>query len=173
MQVPFSTPATRHRRSPANPSRTARMIGTPPATAASNSKCRRCFAATSSSSAPASAITCLFAVTTDFPASSACRIQVEAGSVPPMSSTTMSASEASTSAKSEVQTAPSGVQAADARFRSTSRLQTWVSRSGRPSPLPRILATDRPTVPNPTSATFNTASIPKKIAISRLADDGH
>ena len=72
-------------------------------------------------------MSCLFAVTTDFPALSARRIRSPAGSSPPISSTTMSASDAMTASKLSVQSTPAGTQSTF--FRSTPRLQMVVSCS--------------------------------------------
>ena len=99
-------------RSPARPSPMARTIGIAPPTAASKRSWRPWRAASVSSAAPWRAITCLFAVTTDLPASSAARIQSAAGSTPPMASTTTSASLSRTSSMRVVQATPRGRQRA-------------------------------------------------------------
>ena len=65
-----------------------RMIGIPPATAASNRKSTPCSSAASRSSFPCSAIRSLLADTTFFPAFKASRIMVLAGSIPPITSIT-------------------------------------------------------------------------------------
>ena len=121
MQVPFRMPATRVSVSPARPCSIARTTGTPPATAASNRTWRPERPAASSSSGPACAMTCLLAVTTDFPAASARRIHSSAGDRPPISSTSTSTSSASASSMFSVQRTEGSIQST--RLRWTSRLQ--------------------------------------------------
>ena len=69
-----------------------RMIGIAPATAASNKKSTPLSSAASRSSCPCVATRSLFAVTTFFPACRASRIIVLAGSMPPITSITISIS---------------------------------------------------------------------------------
>ena len=172
----------RSSRSPAKPWRNPLTIGMPPATAASKPRCAPRPRASASSSAPLSAMTCLLAVTTDLPASSARRIHAVAGSSPPITSTTTAASEPSTTSMSSVQTTSGGTQST--RLRSTLRLQICVSRRRRCDPSQRMRATARPTVPKPTSATGSASFAElrdmalrrllhnKKNATTRPADDG-
>ena len=121
MQVPFRMPSMRKSRSPASPSRTARTMGMPPATDASNSSSRLCRRASASSSTPCAEISCLLAVTTDLPACSERRIRSPAGCSPPITSTTMSASDPMTASRLSVQCTCGGTQSTF--FRSTPRLQ--------------------------------------------------
>ena len=103
--VPLTMPMTRLMRSPASDSRSGRMRGMAPHTAASNSRSTPDFTAASNSSAPWVASSSLLAVTTGLPASRAVRIRVRAGSMPPMTSTTRSMSgSATTPAASSVST---------------------------------------------------------------------
>src|SRR5579872_3369594 len=139
------------KRSPHNPVRSAGRTGTPPATEAPNANWQPWALASCSRSGPWRAISCLFAVTTHLPATNALRTNSSAGCKPPTSSITMSASELRISPKSSVQTTLSGTQGCF--LRSTLRLQIWVSRSKPTLRSARILATHRPTVPKPTSAT--------------------
>ena len=76
-----------------------RTIGITPATAASKRICTPASRATSKSSSPCWASSCLLAVTTGLPARSAASTCSRAGSVPPISSTIRS-EPASTSSKS-------------------------------------------------------------------------
>src|SRR5258706_7611590 len=96
-------------------------------------------------------MSCLLAVTTDMPAFRAPRTSSSAGDKPPISSTTMSASELRIVWRSSVQTTSVGTQGCF--LRSTLRLQMCVSRSKPSLRSHRILATARPTVPKPTRAT--------------------
>ena len=66
------------------------IMGMPPATAASKRRSHLCSAAISRSSWPCSAIRSLFAVTTCFPLERASEIYVLAGSMPPITSITIS-----------------------------------------------------------------------------------
>ena len=52
-------------------------------------------------------------------------------------------------------------------FLSMLRLKTWVSSSGPPESCDRILATERPTVPKPTSAIFRRRSAPADFFAAR------
>ena len=71
------------------PSRSALMIGTPPATLASKKKCPPPLRAALKISAPDSQISALLADTTILPAASAASVTSRASVVPPMSSHTM------------------------------------------------------------------------------------
>ena len=82
-------------RSPASDSRSGRMNGMPPATAASNSRSTPASSA-ANSSAPTLASRLLFPVTTGLPAFRAARISSRAGSIPPITSTTTSMSGSTT-----------------------------------------------------------------------------
>ena len=68
-------------RSPASDSRSGRMKGMPPATAASNSRSTPASSAAANSSAPTLASSSLFPVTTGLPALRAARISSRAGSI--------------------------------------------------------------------------------------------
>ena len=94
--VPLTIPITREMRSPASDSRSGRMIGMPPATAASKSRSTPLRSAASNSSAPCLASSSLLPVITGLPAFSAVRMRSRAGSTPPISSTTRSISGSST-----------------------------------------------------------------------------
>ena len=74
--VPLMMPSTRRIGSPWRLSRRARMIGMPPATAASNSRSDPAASAAAYSSAPTLASSSLFAVTTGLPAASAVEDQL-------------------------------------------------------------------------------------------------
>ena len=127
----------------------------PPATDASKRTSSPLDRARSRSSVPWYAISCLLAVTTDLPELRAVRTQSYVGRRPPTSSMTMSTSAARTSSIDSVQTTDEGTQST--RFLATFRLKMCVRRTCGSSPLHRILATDCPTVPNPSSATRDTA----------------
>ena len=130
--------------------RCARTIGIAPPTAASNRSWRPWRAASTSSGCPARAMTCLLAVTTDLPASSASRIHPAAGSMPPMVSTMTS-----TSLREEIVEAgrpgdggerPAG----SARFCVARRSQMCVNVRPRTASCPvSRRATADPTVPKP------------------------
>ena len=98
MVVPFTMPITRRMRSPASDSRSGRISGMPPATDASKRMSTPAPSAVSNSSRPWVASSSLLAVTTGFPAISASTMRVRAGSIPPMTSTTMSTSGSPTTA---------------------------------------------------------------------------
>src|SRR6266567_857400 len=97
-------------------------------------------------------MSCLLAVTTDFPDCSARRTHSPAGSRPPMSSTTISASEERTPAMSSVQWMFFETQSTCLRL--TPRLQMWVRRKPAGGCSVRMRATELPTVPKPRMATF-------------------
>ena len=133
-----------------------RMIGIPPATAASKRRSTPFSFAAANSSPPCTAIRSLFAVTTFFPDCSARRIMVLAGSMPPMTSITM-AMEGSFTIFSKSSVSRAG---------STPSLFLWIlwtrtAPISRDAPvlsasssflLTRSLYTPPPTVPNPRSA---------------------
>jgi hypothetical protein len=151
LQVPFRMPVTRVMRSPARPSRSAASMGMPPATEASKSSRTPRRSARASRSAPCAAMSCLFAVTTERPLSSARATHAPAGSSPPTTSTTMSTGAAKISSMSDVHVTSPGTQST--RLRATSRLKMWVRRTPRGGCSVRMRAAARPTVPNPSSAT--------------------
>ena len=95
-------PITRLMSSPTSDSRNGRIKGMPPATAASKSRSTPCSAATAYSSGPCAARSSLLPVMTGLPFSSAVRTSINAGSVPPMSSMTMSTSGSATTAAESV-----------------------------------------------------------------------
>src|SRR5579862_1551461 len=97
-------------------------------------------------------MSCLFAVTTDFPHASALRTQAAAGSRPPISSTITSASDARTTSKLSVQATRDGSH--ETRRLSTLRVHTWVNRNEGCGCSDKMRATEHPTVPNPTIATL-------------------
>ena len=88
--VPFTIPMTSVIWFPARHCFNGRIIGIPPATAASNRKSTLCSCAVSRSSFPATATKSLFAVTTCLPASKAWVMYSFAGDKPPISSITKS-----------------------------------------------------------------------------------
>ena len=109
MVVPLTMPITRWMRSPTSDSRSGRMSGMPPATAASKSRStparlgrRRTARRRRWRAAPC------WPVTTGLPALSASRISSRAGSMPPMTSTTTSTSGSSTTAAASLVSTPSG-----------------------------------------------------------------
>ena len=85
-------PAIHSIRLAARPSRTALMIGTPPATAASNPTITPCFCAAAKISLPCTASIALLAVTRCLPFAIALRVSSFAIVYPPISSITMSMS---------------------------------------------------------------------------------
>src|SRR5688500_15652682 len=91
-EVPLMMPAIHSMRFADNPSRTALMIGTPPATAASNATITPFFFAEAKLSLPCVARSALFAVTTCLPWAIASITRSLATVVPPISSTTISTS---------------------------------------------------------------------------------
>ncbi len=115
--VPLMIPITRLIGSPRRLSRRARMIGMPPATAASKSRSTPASSLTANSSVPTLASSSLLAVTTGLPARSAAVISSRAGSIPPMTSTTRSMELSATTAWA------SRVRTPSARSTSRSRLR--------------------------------------------------
>jgi hypothetical protein len=129
--VPLMMPATHSMRLAVSPSRSALMIGMPPATAASKATVTPRLRAASKISLPCTASSALLAVTTCLPASIACITKVRAMPVPPISSTTMSiAGLVSTCAASLTTCAESPTMA---RARSTSTSATIVISMPRPA----------------------------------------
>src|SRR6218665_117815 len=88
--VPLTTPRIRSTRSPARLSRSGRMIGMAPPTPASYESCAPTCSAAANSSGPCWASSALFPVTTSAPDAIAASTSERAGSIPPMSSMTMS-----------------------------------------------------------------------------------
>jgi hypothetical protein len=150
----------------------ARMIGMPPATAASKQTTRPARRAASNSSNPCAASSALFAVTTCLPAASAASTTSFATVVPPISSTTMCTAGSVTAVRQSVPTAAPGT--ATSRGFVRSRTTRWRRTRERPPARAvmrsacsvRIRATPVPTVPQPTIA------IPSVSAISFVLDDG-
>src|SRR6476659_1589385 len=141
-----------------------RTIGSTPATAASKRICTPASRATSKSSSPCRASSCLLAVTTGLPARSAARTCSRAGSVPPISSTIRSA-PARTSSKS-----PSPrVRTPEISGRRPQAASTAAARSAT------ISAKAPPTVPRPSSPMrtgFETSSdIARRQVLIGLAPD--
>ena len=89
-------PAIHSMRLAVRPSRSALMIGMPPATAASNATITPFACAAAKISLPCRASSALLAVTTCLPCAIASSTSVRAGSMPPISSTTMSMSGCAT-----------------------------------------------------------------------------
>src|SRR6202034_4836374 len=141
-------------RSPHSPVRSAGGTGAPPATEAPNSIRHPLLYASCRAPAPCRAISCLFAVTTDFPDPSALRTICSAGFSPPINSITMSTSDFRTDSTSSVHMTSFGTQ--DCFFLSTLRLQMWVRRRELLPFSHIIFATARPTVPKPITATRQT-----------------
>src|SRR5688572_11800 len=92
LEVPLMMPAIHSMRLADRPSRSALMIGTPPATAASNATITPCFCAAAKIWLPWVASSALFAVTTCLPWRIASSTSSFAIVVPPISSTTISTS---------------------------------------------------------------------------------
>ena len=132
------------------------IAGMPPATDAPNSSRLPIFRARSSSSGPGSEISSLLAVTTDLPARSALRTHSPAGSRPPISSTTTSTSDDSTSSIFSVQRMCEDSE--PIFFFLMLRLKICVRSRGPLESCARIFATERPTVPKPTRAIFSLRS---------------
>src|SRR6516164_7221663 len=90
--VPLTIPCTRSIGVAESDSSSRRTTGTAPATAASNRSLTSCSRAVSNSSSPCCESSCLLALTTSFPACIARSRYSRAGSMPPISSTSRSAS---------------------------------------------------------------------------------
>ncbi len=175
--VPLTMPSTRVMRSPASDSRSGRMMGMAPATAASNSRSTPALAAASNSSAPQAAISSLLAVTTGFPASRAANTRSLAGSRPPMTSTTRS-----TSGSTTTDAASSVKESKPVRAFCRSRTATRVTSRRRPvraamvSPFSAMRATTAaPTLPYPNTPirTVEFPSIPSTVQRSVWSIRGH
>ena len=147
-------PARPWMRLPARPSRRVLMMGMPPATAASKPTATPARRAASKISLPWWAISALLAVTTCLPALMAASTSARAGSMPPISSATMSICGWWTSSNGSASrcTCP----ASGPRGRLASFTDACVTRSGRParraisSPLRASSSSvPPPTVPRP------------------------
>src|SRR5215475_7036781 len=108
---------------------------------------------------PSSASSTLLAVTTALPAASAVSSRDRAGSMPPITSTTMSTSSRPARATASVVISPGST--ATARARAGRRTATPATSSGAPTRASRSAAwspssryTSEPTMPQPSSATF-------------------
>ena len=131
--VPLMMPAIHSIRLAVRPSRSALMIGMPPATAPSKATITPLACAAAKISLPCRASSALLAVTTCLPLAIACRMNVRAGSMPPISSTTMSMSGcARTTAASSVRLTPAAPRVSS-RARSSARSAIHVMRIGRPA----------------------------------------
>ncbi len=158
--VPLMMPAIHSMRLAVRPSRSALMIGMPPATAASNATITPFACAAAKISLPWRASSALLAVTTCLPLAMASSTSVRAGSMPPISSMTMSMSGcASTTLASLVRLTPSTPRVFS-RATSSARSAIHVMRIGRPArrvisssfrrstvhvPLPTVPMPSRPT----------------------------
>jgi hypothetical protein len=145
-------------RSPASDSRSGRISGIPPATAASKRRSTPAVAAASNSSAPQLASSSLLAVTTGLPAFNAERIRVRAGSTPPITSTTMSTSGLDATEAASVVNLPVSIGTS----RSRDWLRTAIDATDRFRPVRAAMrsasSTRRwhsapPTLPQPSSPT--------------------
>ncbi|CAB4587420.1 unannotated protein [freshwater metagenome] len=124
-------PMTRLTGSPRRLSRSARMTGIPPATAASKSKSTPAASAAPNSSTPTLANSSLLAVTTGLPSDSAVEMSSRAGSMPPMTSTTRSTSGSLTTAWASRVRSPSASEIS----RSRERLRTATLTTSRRMPV--------------------------------------
>ena len=160
--VPLTIPMNRAIRSPARCSRSGRMRGIPPPTAASKRSAARPFAAASMSASPWLASSSLFAVTTGFPDDSASSTSDRAGSIPPITSTTTSTDGSQTAAKGSSTKRSRGMGTSLGRSRS--RTATVASSMRHPARREMssacswsIRITAEPTCPHPSWATLNEA----------------
>src|SRR5207244_20550 len=158
--VPLMIPAIHSIRFAVRPSRSALMIGMPPATAASNATITPAFCAAAKISLPCAARSALLAVTTCLPSAIACSMSERAGSMPPISSSTMSTSGLRTRASTSAFTSTLSVPCNSARAFSGARVAIRVMRIGRPARREissalrlRTVHVPRPTVPKPSRPT--------------------
>ena len=159
--VPLMMPAIHSMRLAVRPSRSALMIGMPPATAASNATITPAFCAAAKISLPCARQQRLVGGDHVLAVGDRPQHQAFAGSMPPISSTTMSMSGSSTtSADRSSRRTPSTVARGGLRARSSVRVAMWVMRIGRPAR--RVISSSlrcstsqvpRPTVPMPSSPT--------------------
>src|SRR5690606_10953004 len=149
-------PITRRTSSPARLSRSGRMRGMPPATAASKRRATPESRAAPNSSPPRLASSSLLAVTTGLPARRARRMRCRAGSMPPMVSTTRSMSGSVTTDSASWVSTPS----ANSTARSRERLCTATRVISSVTPCRAAISVDRsltsdtraaPTLPQPSS----------------------
>ena len=120
--MPLTMPSTRLIGSPRKLSRSGRIRGMPPHTAASNNKSMPDLSAAANNSAPCVAISALFAVTTGLPEASAFKIKARASSMPPINSTTKSTvGSLTTKSASCVSTSAANEPACAAVFRTATR----------------------------------------------------
>jgi hypothetical protein len=152
-------PAIHSMRLALRPSRSALMIGTPPATAASKATITPFFCAAAKMRLPCVASSALFAVTTCLPLAIASSTRSFATRVPPMSSTTMSTSGERATAKASATTFAFPWVIFFAR--ETALSATCVMRIARParrriSPALRLRTSQvpPPTVPMPSNPTL-------------------
>ena len=156
--VPFMIPSTRRIGSARSDSRSGRMNGMPPATAASKSRSTPASCAAAYSSAPQAARSALLAVTTGLPSASAASTSARAGSTPPMTSTMTSTDGSVAIAMASSVRTPSGSD--NLRERARSRTATRVTSTVRPVRMAMVLRcrsrrarSDEPTVPQPSRPT--------------------
>ena len=152
--VPLMMPITRLTGSPRRLSRSARITGMPPATAASNKRSTPAESAAAKSSVPTLARSSLLAVTTGLPDCSAWVMSSRAGSMPPITSTTRSTPGSATTAWASRVRRPSG--RTTSRSRDMLRTATFTTSSRTPvraSILPACCSISRtsaaPTLPQP------------------------
>ena len=107
--VPLTIPMIREMRSPASDSRSGRISGMAPATAASKYRSAPAASAASYSSGPCSASSALLAVTTPAPRFSAVSSRSLVGSMPPITSTTTSMSSRATTPSASVVSRAAGM----------------------------------------------------------------
>src|SRR5688572_10845465 len=158
-EVPLMMPAIHSMRFADSPSRSALMMGTPPATAASNATITPFFCAAAKISLPCVARSALFAVTTCLPCRIASSTRSLATVVPPISSTTISTSSPRTTWKASATTfafsptilfARSSALSATTEIRIARPARRWISSAFRfkTSQVPP------PTMPMPSSPTL-------------------
>ena len=159
MVVPLIIPAIHSMRLALRPSRTALIIGTPPATAASNATITPCFCASANISLPYIANNALFAVTTCLPLAIALSTNSLATPQPPISSITISTSGSLTTANASSTTRQ--VPCVISLARTTSFSATTTIRIGRPARREissalrdNTVNVPAPTVPIPSRPTF-------------------
>src|SRR5947209_867883 len=137
--VPLMMPMTRRMRSPARDSFSGLMMGIPPATAASKARSTPVCSASSKSSLPRVASNSLLAVTTERPEARALRMRLRAGSMPPMTSTTILTSGSSTTSLGSLvnRSLGTGTSRSFARFLTATRLTVrWAPDRSVPVPGP-------------------------------------
>src|SRR5687768_1062148 len=139
-EVPLMMPAIHSMRFADSPSRSALMMGTPPATAASNATITPFFCAAAKISLPCVARSALFAVTTCLPCRIASSTRSLATVYPPISSTTISTSSPRTTWKASATTfafsptilfARSSALSATTEIRIARPARRWISSAFR------------------------------------------